>query len=266
MMRVWSSAAEWMARRRDLDRRTVGFVPTMGALHRGHASLLERCRRENAIAVASIFVNPSQFNDPTDLERYPRTLATDLALLESLGIDDVLAPPASELYPHGYRFRVEAEGATGIMEGAHRPGFLQGVMTIVLKLLNLVRPHRAYFGEKDYQQLQIVREMVAEFFIPTEIVPCLTVREESGLAESSRNARLSGDARRKAAAIFHALRTAPGAVQARSALEHEGFAVDYVEERWGRRFAAVFLEDVRLIDNVPLAEPSREGDAYAALS
>jgi len=231
----------------------------MGALHRGHASLVERCRRENQIVVASIFVNPSQFNDARDLDRYPRTLDSDLALLESLGADDVLAPPAAEFYPHGYRFHIEAESLTSLMEGAHRPGFLEGVMTIVMKLLHVVRPSRAYFGEKDYQQLRAIAAMVEDFIIPVEIVACPTVREPSGLAESSRNRLLSQDAREKAACLFRALSTAPDSREARKRIEAEGFAVDYVEEHWGRRFAAASLEGVRLIDNVPLAPASPEG-------
>jgi pantoate--beta-alanine ligase len=226
----------------------------MGALHRGHASLVERCRRENEIVAVSIFVNPSQFNDPKDLDRYPRTLEDDLALLQCLGADEVIVPPAAELYPQGYRLRLEPDAASLVMEGAHRPGFLQGVLTVVLKLLNIVRPARAYFGEKDYQQLRAITEMVREFFIPTAIVPCETVREESGLALSSRNALLSAEGRGKAAAIFRALTSAAGPAEARAELEREGFAVDYVEERWGRRFAAAFLEGVRLIDNVPAGE------------
>ena len=253
-MQVWYTLPEWIDRRRAIAGRTIGFVPTMGALHRGHSSLVERCRRENEIAVVSIFVNPSQFNDPKDLERYPRTLENDLALLDGLGVDDVLAPAMRDLYPQGYRFRVEAESITKVMEGVHRPGFLQGVMTIVLKLLNLVGPERAYFGEKDYQQLKIIREMVADFFIPTEIVLCPTLREKSGLAESSRNALLSAAAREKASALFRALTTVATADQSRSVLEADGFTVDYVEDHWGRRFAAVFLDGVRLIDNVPLLE------------
>jgi pantoate--beta-alanine ligase len=138
------------------------------------------------------------------------------------------------------------------MEGAHRPGFLEGVMTVVLKLLNIVRADRAYFGEKDYQQLRVVTEMVEEFFIPTNIVPCPTVREESGLAESSRNRLLSPEARQKASAIFQTLTTARNPAEARLILNSQGFAVDYVEELWGRRFAAAFLDGVRLIDNVPV--------------
>jgi pantoate--beta-alanine ligase len=233
--------------------RSIGFVPTMGALHRGHASLIERCRKENEIVLVSIFVNPTQFNDPHDLERYPNTPESDLALLEGLGADEVLMPRASEMYPLGHRFRIEEDEISKIMEGAHRPGFFQGVMTVVLKLLNLARADRAYFGEKDYQQLLIVTDMVRDLFIPTEIVAGTTVREASGLAESSRNARLSAMARDKAAAIFRALTTAADTDEARGVLEAEGFAVDYVEEHWGRRLAAASIEGVRLIDNVPVS-------------
>jgi pantoate--beta-alanine ligase len=252
MMQVWHTVDDWLARRREIGSRTIGFVPTMGALHRGHASLVQRCRRENEIAVVSIFVNPMQFNDPGDLERYPRTIEPDLELLRELGTDEVLIPEANDLYRGGYRFRVESNHMKGIMEEAHRPGFLQGVMTVVLKLLNLVRAGRAYFGEKDYQQLQTIRDMVEDFFIPTEIVPCPTVRESSGLAESSRNALLSADGRKRAAALYRALTRARDPGEARAMLESEGFVVDYVEEHWQRRFAAAFLEGVRLIDNVPL--------------
>ena len=257
MTRVWNTVADWLDRRRAITGRSIGFVPTMGALHRGHSSLVERCRGENEIVVVSIFVNPSQFNDPRDLERYPSTLDNDLALLESLGADDVIVPGAPELYPNGYRFRVEPDNNAPVMEGAYRPGFLQGVMTVVLKLLNIVRPHRAYFGEKDYQQLKVITEMVQEFFIPTKIISCPTVREESGLAESSRNMLLSAEAREKAACLFRALTTAANCAEARTILDAQGFVVEYVEERWGRRFAAAFLNGVRLIDNVPKLEIKR---------
>jgi pantoate--beta-alanine ligase len=255
MMRVWHQVDEWTERRNALERRSIGFVPTMGALHRGHASLVERCRRENDIAVVSIFVNPTQFNDPKDLERYPSTLPEDLALLESLQVDEVLAPSAAGLYPHGYGYRIESEDANALMEGARRPGFLQGVMTVVLKLLNLVRPARAYFGEKDFQQLRTLTRMVEEFFIPTEIVACATVRAESGLAESSRNRLLSPEGLQKAASLYRALSTAATACEAIRTLQAEGLRVEYIEEHWGRRLAAAFLEGVRLIDNVP-APPS----------
>ena len=250
-MRVWSTVAEWMSRRQALSG-SIGFVPTMGALHCGHAALVERCRAENEVAVASIFINPAQFNDPADLDRYPRTLERDLELLECLGTDEVLAPPASELYPQGRRFRIEEEPLSQPMEGIWRPGFFEGVMLVVLKLLNLVRAGRAYFGEKDYQQLQVVRDLAREFFVGTEIVACPTVREASGLAASSRNALLSAAGRKKAAGLFRALSGASGGEVARAMLEEQGFHVEYVEEHWGRRFAAARLEGVRLIDNVPL--------------
>jgi pantoate--beta-alanine ligase len=250
-MRVWESVPKWIERRRALEGRKIGLVPTMGALHHGHASLVERCRKENEVAVVSIFVNPTQFNDPQDLERYPRTFPDDLALLAAHGVDEVLAPRSDELYPDGYRFRIEEENLTKLMEGTRRPGFLQGVMTVVLKLLNLVRPERAYFGEKDYQQLQVITEMAKDFFVPTEIVACPTIREESGLAASSRNALLSAAGREKAALIAKALNRAPTCREAVSILEAEGFLVEYVEEHFDRRFAAAFLEGVRLIDNVP---------------
>jgi pantoate--beta-alanine ligase len=251
-VQVSRTVAEWLERRRAISGHTSGFVPTMGALHRGHASLIERCRRENEIVIVSIFVNPTQFNDPRDLQRYPRTIERDLAVLETLAVDEVFLPAVSELYPHGYRFRVEEESVTQLMEGARRPGFLQGVMTVVLKLLNLIRPDRAYFGEKDFQQLKIITDMVKDFFIPTEIVFCPTVREPSGLAESSRNTLLSPAARGNAASLLRALTTAANPNEARAILESQGFTVDYVEEHWGRRFAAAFLENVRLIDNIPL--------------
>lgn len=251
-MQLWDMLAGWRERRRNLTGRSIGFVPTMGALHRGHASLVERCRLENDVVVISIFVNPSQFNDPKDLERYPRTLDDDLALLRQLGVDEVLLPSASELYPDGYSFRIEPDRTFHVMESEHRPGFLQGVMTVVLKLLNIVQPDRAYFGEKDYQQLKVITAMTREFFIPTEIVGCETVREESGLAESSRNMLLSAEEKRKAAVLFRALTKARSSGEARAMLETEGFVVGYVEEHWGRRFGAALLGRVRLIDNVPI--------------
>ena len=251
-MHVSNTIAEWRARRATYNHRTVGLVPTMGALHAGHASLVERARRENEIVQVTLFVNPTQFNDPADLGRYPKTIDADLALLEKLGADEVLMPATSDLYPNGYLFRVTSEPLTQIMEGRHRPGFFDGVMTVVLKLFQLAGATRAYFGEKDYQQLQIVTQMAADFFLPVEVGPCPTVRAASGLALSSRNALLSERGRHTAALIYQALTQSPTADQARQTLEANGFTVDYVEEHWNRRFAAAFLEGVRLIDNVPL--------------
>ena len=250
-MRVSKTLTDWVDRRGAIEGQRIGFVPTMGALHRGHASLVERCRKENEIAVVSIFVNPSQFNEAKDLDRYPRTMERDLALLEELGVDDVFAPAVTDLYPNGYRFRVESK-LDEVMEAAYRPGFLQGVMTIVMKLFQLVKADRAYFGEKDYQQFRTIEEMARDFFLPIEIVPCATVREVSGLAMSSRNMLLSDESRANAAWMFRALSTAGSSVEAKEMLTAHGFRVDYVEEHWGRRFAAAYLDGVRLIDNVPL--------------
>ena len=257
MSEIWKTIAEWQERRRALEGKSIGFVPTMGALHRGHAALVERCRRENEVVVVSIFVNPTQFNDPRDLDRYPRTMTEDLALLERLGVDHLLAPCAAEMYPNGHGIRLDPDESLRVLEAVHRPGFLQGMLTVVLKLLNLVRADRAYFGEKDYQQLTAIEAMVREFFIPTTIVPCATVREESGLAMSSRNTLLSAEARENAAYLHRALALASDVEKARAMIGAHGFQVEYVEERWGRRLAAAFLDGVRLIDNVSMAEIER---------
>jgi pantoate--beta-alanine ligase len=238
------SSAEWARQR-------IGFVPTMGALHEGHVSLLKRAREENDRVVLSVFVNPTQFNDPSDLEKYPRTLVADTALARPW-TDALIVPTPEEMYPDGYRFRVTENDLSRRWEGAHRPGHFDGVLTVVLKLLMIVRPHRAYFGEKDWQQLQLVREMTRAFFIPTEIVACPTVREADGLAMSSRNRRLSPLGRAHAAAFQRVLRNAASAEAAAEELRGRSFEVDYVEDRDGVRLGAVKLEGVRLIDNVPL--------------
>ncbi len=253
MTPVYADVPEWRAVRRSpaWSGATVGFVPTMGALHDGHVALLRRARAENDRVVMSVFVNPTQFNDPTDLARYPRTLAADVALAAPF-VDAVLAPAESAFYPDGYRYRVSEHELSRRWEGAHRPGHFDGVLTVVLKLLNVVQPTRAYFGEKDWQQLQLVRGMVEALFVPTEIVACPTVRESDGLAMSSRNRRLSPDARTRAATFAQALRAAPSPAAAAARLTAAGFEVDYVDDVDGVRLGAVRLDGVRLIDNVPL--------------
>ncbi len=252
-MEVVHDLSAWRSRRDgpEFVGRTVGFVPTMGALHRGHGALLERARRENDVVVLSIFVNPTQFNDQHDLANYPRTLTGDLALAEGL-VDWVLVPTAHAMYPDAYRYRVTETALSLEFEGAHRPGHFDGVLTVVLKLLNLVAPRRAYFGEKDWQQLQLVRDMVADFFLPVEIVACPTVRDADGLALSSRNRRLSPGARAQAAAFPRILRESPDAQAAAQGLAEAGFNVDYVADHEGSRLAAIRLEGVRLIDHVRL--------------
>ena len=252
-MKLCTHLDEWRALRASPEwaGRTVGFVPTMGALHDGHEALLARARKENDLVVLSVYVNPTQFNDPGDLARYPRTLEADVARSRP-HVDAVLAPTAEALYPDGYTYRVTENPLSRRWEGAHRPGHFDGVLTVVLKLFNLVQPRRAYFGEKDWQQLQLIRGMTQALLLPVEIVPCPTVRDYDDLALSSRNARLSPAARAKAAAFPRALRCAHDAAAAVTQLQAAGCEVDYVEDCDGVRLGAIRLEGVRLIDNVRL--------------
>src|SRR6185312_2289680 len=181
VMKIFHRIADWQTARNapEFVGKKIGFVPTMGALHAGHRALLERARAENDIVVLSIFVNPTQFNDPGDLQRYPRTLEADLALAGGL-VDAVLTPSHEELYPDDYHYRVTEYDLSLRWEGAHRPGHFDGVLTVVLKLMNLVQARRAYFGEKDWQQLQLVSGMARALFVPTEIVACATERAPDG--------------------------------------------------------------------------------------
>jgi len=250
-MRVWSNLPEWRAARGTLTGQSIGFVPTMGALHAGHRALLARACAENDCVVLSIFVNPTQFNHPADLEKYPRTLEADLMVAADL-IDHVIVPNAAEMYPDNYTYRVTEDSLSRRMEGAHRPGHFDGVLTVVLKLLNIVQPTRAYFGEKDWQQLRLVQGMVRALLLPVEIIACPTERESDGLALSSRNRRLAPGARERAGLFPRILRSAPNAAAATTALQAAGFEVDYVADEAGVRLGAIHLDNVRLIDNVRL--------------
>ncbi|MGE0626000.1 MAG: pantoate--beta-alanine ligase [Pseudomonadales bacterium] len=251
--RVFRNLDEWRTFRRSLQG-TVGFVPTMGALHAGHGSLLERSIAENDHTVLSIYLNPTQFNNPRDLDVYPRTLERDLALAAGLGVDFVVTPDYEQMYPDGFRYRVEENALSGELCGEHRPGHFTGVLTVVMKLLNLVQPDRAYFGEKDYQQYLLIRDMCDAFFLDVTIVPCATVRESDGLAMSSRNENLDAAGRVKAALLNRLIRSEADDDAVIRALTEAGFTVDYVLSRHGRRFVAASLtcgeRTVRLIDNV----------------
>lgn len=255
-MKTYNDLAVWREDRRGEIRAglTLGLVPTMGALHDGHLSLVRRSRAENDRTLVTIFVNPTQFDDPTDLAAYPRTLHDDLSLLESEGTDFVLVPAVADLYPDDYRYRVSEVERSRELEGAVRPGHFDAVLTVVLKLLQIAAADRAYFGEKDWQQLTLVQGMAKAFFLPTTIVACPTIREASGLAMSSRNRRLSEHDRRKAPDLHRVLSSASTANEAERDLLADGFSVDYVEDREARRLAAVRLGGVRLIDNVPLGD------------
>lgn len=258
MTMVFESPLTWREERRRQILRglSLGFVPTMGALHEGHGSLVRHSVAQNDLTLVSIFVNPTQFSDAEDLAEYPHPLDADLAAVEAQGADFVLLPRASELYPDAYRYRVSETELSTVLEGKHRAGHFDGVLTVVLKLLQIASADRAYFGEKDWQQLTLVRAMADAFFLPTTIVACPTIREPDGLAFSSRNQRLSATERERAPLFHQALSSATSAESAACALRGLGFVVDYVEDRDGRRLGAVRLGKVRLIDNVPL-----KGDA-----
>lgn len=255
-MTVHENLESWVRERRGIraDGLSIGFVPTMGALHDGHLSLLQKARRENDIVLLSIFVNPTQFDNPDDLMKYPVMIEDDLARAREAGVDHVITPDKAAMYPDQYRYRVSESEFSKILCGAHRPGHFDGVLTVVLKLFNIAGTTRAYFGEKDYQQLQLIRKMAEAFFLDLEVIGCKTLRETDGLAMSSRNLRLSPEERALAPAfarvLVSTLKQEESTVAARQQLEKLGFKVDYVEDHFGRRFGAVFLGSVRLIDNV----------------
>ena len=186
--------------------KSIGLVPTMGALHEGHASLVKRSVKENDVTVVSVFLNPTQFNDQGDLDRYPRTLEADCELLEKEGADMVLAPSVEEMYPVPDTRQFEFPPVTTVMEGAKRPGHFNGVCQVVSRLFYIVRPDRAYFGEKDWQQIAVVKQLVKYIGMPIQIVECETIREKDGLAKSSRNTLLAADERAIAPEIYKALK------------------------------------------------------------
>jgi len=226
----------------------IGLVPTMGAFHEGHLALFRAARQENELVVASLFVNPAQFVDGEDLSRYPRDEARDAERAEEARVDVLYVPEAEEIYPPGFETWVEVERLGALLEGEHRPGHFRGVATVCLKLFNLVRPHRAYFGQKDAQQVAVVKRMVRDLAVPVEIRVVPTVRDADGLALSSRNAYLSPEERERALAL-------PRALAARDRSKLDGLEVDYFEEAdFEPRVlaAAVRVGSTRLIDNVIL--------------
>ena len=282
-MEVHETIASFRAARRALDG-SLGFVPTMGALHEGHLTLVARARAENDHVAVSIFVNPTQFDRADDLTNYPRDLERDLALLRDAGVGLVFAPEAAEIYPPGVATTVSVAGVTTRLEGAKRPGHFDGVATVVAKLLNIVQPDRAYFGQKDAQQLVVVRRMADDLALPVEIVDVPTVREADGLALSSRNQFLHGAARQQALALSRALGAAEDAWHegerdatalrraARTIFEqYPSVEVEYLsladpetlEELEGPvprgiMSTAAWVGGVRLIDNVRLGMEGRE--------
>jgi pantoate--beta-alanine ligase len=236
----------------------IGLVPTMGALHDGHLALLRAAREGCDTVVMSLFVNPAQFGEPADLNGYPRDEARDLELARETGVDVVFAPTAAEMYPSGYQTWVEVTELGAILEGEHRPSHFRGVATVCLKLFNVVRPHLAFYGQKDAQQVDVLRRMIADLNLELELVVVPTVRDPDGLALSSRNARLAPEERARALALPRALATRDPDT-ARAILEAAGIDVDYVEVApFDPRTlaAAVRVGSTRLTDNVPLEEES----------
>ncbi|OJU53733.1 MAG: pantoate--beta-alanine ligase [Bacteroidales bacterium 45-6] len=255
---------------------SIGFVPTMGALHQGHISLVKQCVADNEVSVVSIFVNPTQFNDKNDLIHYPRTLDADLTLLEPTGVTVVFAPGVEDVYPEEDTRRFDFGMLDKVMEGKHRPGHFNGVAQVVSRLFDLVKPYRAYFGEKDFQQVAIIRSMVQQLNLPVEIVAMPIVREADGLALSSRNARLAPSQRKLAVKISEALTKSRNFVGRSSVQDtvnwvvdqinaNEGLQVEYFEivdgnslqsiSEWQNADYAVgcitvFCGEIRLIDNI----------------
>ena len=275
-MKVFTSVNELRAELDRTEQSGIGFVPTMGALHAGHRSLVERARRENPVVVVSVFVNPTQFNDKNDLKHYPRTPEADARLLEEAGADFVLMPPVEEIYPEPDTRVFDFGQIDKVMEGATRPGHFNGVAQVVSRLFDIVRPARAYFGEKDFQQVAVIRAMVGQLQLPVEIVDCPIVRGEDGLALSSRNQLLDAPHRAAAPHIYATLRRAaeksrelsPEALEAWVVKEvesnplHKVIYYQSVDARTMQEVAdwndtdriqgciAVQAGDIRLIDNI----------------
>ena len=237
---------------------SVGLVPTMGALHAGHASLVERSVKENDVTVVSIFLNPTQFNDKKDLERYPRTLEADCELLEKCGTQVVFAPSVEEVYPEPDTRVFSYPPTDAVMEGAFRPGHFNGVCQIVSKLFDYVEPDRAYFGEKDYQQICVIRRMVEDLKMDINIVACPVIREESGLARSSRNTLLSDEERQLAAHIYRVL--SESRKKQMSVAETHDFVVSEIDAIEGLK-----VQYFSIVDGLTLADVSTWDDAESVV-
>ncbi len=273
-----------MARQARAESRIIGLVPTMGALHEGHTSLIARAKQECSPLIASIFVNPKQFGPNEDFAKYPRTFESDSERLRQAGVDALFTPEAAEIYPKDFSTYVHVEGLSERLEGRSRPGHFRGVTTVVMKLLQIVQPHRAYFGRKDAQQARLIAQMARDLNLDSEIVVCPIVREPDGLALSSRNVYLNPEERKAATILYRALKTAKGELAAgirdalhlqtslRRKLDSERLAaVDYAEVVDAETFEpivrvsracylllAVFIGKTRLIDNL-YVEPKSPG-------
>ena len=277
VLRNKKTLVDYIERHKEMGKK-IGFAPTMGALHLGHISLYETAKKENDEIISSIFVNPTQFNNPDDFEKYPQTLENDLKLLEKAGVDAVYVPKAIDIYPEGLKSKhYDFDGLDNEMEGKYRPGHFHGVGTVVEELLRQVQPHNAYFGEKDYQQLAIIKKMVEKTKLPVKIHGVLTLRENSGLAMSSRNLRLTEKQRKEATIIYETLLKVKEWFKVLSVKEikervekifqDSNFELEYFiiadektlketdffyKDKSYRAFIVAYAGDVRLIDNMHL--------------
>ncbi len=257
-MKVVTSVKELEAcvERERLDNKVIGLVPTMGALHAGHASLVERCTQENDITIVSVFVNPTQFNDKNDLKNYPRTLEADCALLEQLGVDYVFAPSVEEVYPEPDTRQFSYPPIDTVMEGERRPGHFNGVCQIVSKLFYMTKPDTAYFGEKDFQQVAVIRAMVKDLALPIKLVPCPIVREESGLAMSSRNTLLTAEEKHIALNISRCLFESVDFAKKHSVLDTRNKVVDELNA-----ISGLDVEYFHIVNGITLQEVSTWDEA-----
>ena len=240
--------------------KSIGFVPTMGALHEGHKSLVDRCRRENDVVVVSVFVNPTQFNNKEDLRTYPRTEEADKALLEAAGCDVVFMPTVEEVYPEPDTRVFDLGPVAEVMEGPMRPGHFNGVAQVVSKLFMMVEPDRAYFGEKDFQQIAVIREMVRQLGFKLEIVPCPIVREADGLAKSSRNVRLTPENRAIAPNIYRLLSESLDFAKSHTVEETIGFVTEGINA-----YDAMEVEYYQIVDGITMQPIAKWDDTNYAV-
>lgn len=254
MIRIITSAYKFKRLRNSKSflNKSIGFVPTMGALHKGHIRLFRKSLQQNDITVVSIFVNPTQFSNSDDFQNYPKSLEQDINILKTIKVDYVFYPDYSEIYPDDFKYKIIETDFSKKLCGKFRPGHFEGVLTVVMKLLNIIKPHKAYFGEKDYQQLKLIEGMTKAFFLDTRIISVPTFRTKDGLALSSRNLRLNPLQKNLANEIPKLLSSGKSVRSIKNSLTRKGFRVEYVEKMNDRIFVAVYLGNVRLIDNVKI--------------
>ncbi|MBK7105602.1 MAG: pantoate--beta-alanine ligase [Ignavibacteriae bacterium] len=253
-MEIFYYPVEWteIVRSHKLKNKNIGFVPTMGALHEGHISLIKKSKLENKVTVVSIYVNQTQFNDQNDLKNYPANFDADIEILEQNKVDYLFLPNYETIYPDDYKFKITENDLSLDLCGATRKGHFNGVLTVVSKLFNIIKPTNAYFGEKDYQQFLLIRNMVKALFMDVNIISCPTFRDKDGLALSSRNILLTQENRIIASEFPKILMSHKTIEEKKSELIKSGFKIDYIEEKFDRLFGAVYLGNVRLIDNVKI--------------